>query len=74
MAVHRWHPQGLVENGEVMKIRRSWWFLPAIILLFKTWDGVCNRAYWKISMGLLDPLEEGEATHSSIFAWRIALT
>ena len=29
---------------------------------------------WVQSLGLEDPLEEGMATHSSIFAWRIPWT
>ena len=28
---------------------------------------------WVQSLGLEDPLEEGMATHSSIFAWRIPM-
>ena len=29
---------------------------------------------WVLSLGQEDPLEEGMATHSSIFAWRISWT
>ena len=29
---------------------------------------------WVQSLGLEDPLEKGEATHSSILAWRIPWT
>ena len=29
---------------------------------------------WVLSLGQEDPLEEGMATHSSIFAWRIPWT
>ena len=35
-------------------------------------EPACQRTSHKVrSLGLEDPLEEGMATHSSIFAWRI---
>ena len=34
-------------------------------------ESACNAGDWVRSMGWEDPLEQGMATHSSMFAWRI---
>ena len=36
-------------------------------------ESVCNVVDLGLISGLEDPLEEGMATHSSIFAWRIPM-
>ena len=36
-------------------------------------ESACNVETWVCSLGWEDPLEEGLATHSSIFAWRIQM-
>ena len=37
-------------------------------------ESACNQETWVQSLGQEDPLEKGEATHSSILAWRIPWT
>ena len=34
-------------------------------------ESACSAEAWVWSLGRVDPLEEGMAMHSSIFAWRI---
>ena len=55
-------------KGNGLRYKRAWW----VSLEARTVENLpAVRETWVRSLGWEDPMQEGEATHCSILAWRI---